>query len=58
MGIVFAICVAVMILLGYGLKEENKGLAIDVSMFKVHQTFGIGATIVLSIIAFLYYYFW
>ncbi|MFN3783007.1 MAG: sodium:solute symporter family transporter [Spirosomataceae bacterium] len=58
MGIVFAICVAVMVFLGYVLKEENKGLAIDVSMFKVHQTFGIGATIVLSIIAFLYYYFW
>lgn len=58
MGIVFVICVSVMVLLGYVLKEENKGLVIDLEMFKVHQTFGIGATIVLSIIAFLYYYFW
>lgn len=58
MGIVFVVCVSVMVLLGYVLKEENKGLVIDIEMFKVHQTFGIGATIVLSIIAFLYYYFW
>lgn len=58
MGIVFVICVAVMILLGYFLPDERKGLVIDVTMFNVHRTFGIGATVVLLIIAFLYTYFW
>ena len=58
MGVVFLICVAIMILLGYLLPMENKGLEIDAKMFKVDKGFGIGMTVVLSIIAYLYYYFW
>jgi len=58
MGIVFLLCIAVMILLGYLLPDERKGLVIDVTMFNVHRTFGVGASVVLIIIAFLYTYFW
>lgn len=58
MGIVFLLCIVVMILLGYLLPDERKGLVIDVTMFNVHRTFGVGASVVLIIIAFLYTYFW
>ncbi|MFC3810772.1 sodium/sugar symporter [Lacihabitans lacunae] len=58
MGLVFVICVLVMIILGYVLPQENKGLEIDAQMFKVDRTFGVGMVIVLAIIAFLYSYFW
>jgi SSS family solute:Na+ symporter len=58
MGWIYVICVVVMVLLGYLLPDEKKGLAIDVSMFRTHRTFTIGALVVLGIIAFLYIYFW
>lgn len=58
MGLVFVICVLVMIILGYVLPQENKGLEIDAQMFKVDRTFGVGMVIVLAIITFLYSYFW
>jgi len=58
MGMVFLICVAVMFVLGFVLPDEGKGLEIDASMFKVQGTFAVGATVVLVIIAFLYWYFW
>lgn len=58
MGWVFLICISVMFVLGLVLPDENKGLEIDVKMFKVDKEFAIGATIVIAIIAFLYTYFW
>lgn len=58
MGWVYLICVAVMVLLGYLLPDEKKGLEIDASMFKTHSTFTIGAAIVLAIIATLYTVYW
>src|SRR5690606_10409100 len=58
MGWVFVICVMVMVILGYVLPDEKKGLKIDTSMFKAHTSFVIGALIVIAIIAFLYGYFW
>ncbi len=44
MGLVFLICVAVMFVLGLVLPDEKKGLQIDVSMFKPHRSFVIGAS--------------
>lgn len=58
MGLVFLICVAVMVILGLILPDEKKGLAIDASMFMPHRTFVIGAVVVIAIITFLYGYFW
>lgn len=58
MGWVFLICVAVMIVLGLALPNENKGLEIDASMFKTTRGFAIGATIVLTTIIILYTVFW
>lgn len=58
MGWVYLICVAVMVILGYLLPDEKKGLEIDVNMFKTHSTFTIGAAIVLAIIATLYTVYW
>lgn len=58
MGIVFVICVAVMIVLGLSMPNEKKGLAIDAAMFKPSSGFAIGASIVLAVIVFLYSYFW
>ncbi|RYU93894.1 sodium:solute symporter family transporter [Emticicia agri] len=58
MGIVFLICVAVMFILGFVLPDEGKGLEIDASMFKVQGTFAVGATAVVVILVFLYWYFW
>ena len=58
MGWVYLICVTVMVLLGYVLPDEKKGLQIDASMFKTHAGFTIGAAIVLTIIAILYTVYW
>jgi solute:Na+ symporter, SSS family len=58
MGWVFVICIVVMFILSLILPNENKGLEIDASMFKVHNTFAIGATLVIVIIIGLYTYFW
>ncbi|MNL84437.1 hypothetical protein D3C87_2123970 [compost metagenome] len=58
MGLVFLICVAVMVVLGLILPDEKKGLAIDASMFMPHRTFVIGAVVVIAIISFLYAHFW
>ena len=58
MGLVFLICVAAMFILGYLLPNERKGLSIDCAMFTPHKGFVIGATAVISVLAFLYIYFW
>ncbi len=58
MGLVFAICVSVMLALGVMMPDEKKGLKIDASMFIPNRSFLIGATIVIAIISWLYYYFW
>ncbi|HEV7347876.1 sodium:solute symporter family transporter [Telluribacter sp.] len=58
MGWVYLICVVVMVILGYALPSEEKGLTIDASMFKTHRTFTIGAAVVIALITFLYTYFW
>ena len=58
MGLVFLICVAVMVVLGYLLPDEKKGLIIDSSMFKTHKGFMIGSVAVLVMIICLYSYFW
>ena len=58
MGIVFLICVTVMIILGLTIKDEEKGLAIDASMFKVSNGFAVGAAIIIVTLTFLYAYFW
>ncbi|GAB2786779.1 sodium/sugar symporter [Rhabdobacter roseus] len=58
MGWVFVICVVGMVVLGLVLPDEKKGLAIDASMFRTNRTFTVGAIIVISIITFLYAYYW
>ncbi len=58
MGIVFVICVAVMLALGFALPDEGKGLEIDASMFKVKGVFAVGSVAVILILTFLYWYFW
>lgn len=58
MGIVFVICVAVMLVLGFVLPDEGKGLEIDASMFKVKGVFAVGSVVVVLILTFLYWYFW
>lgn len=58
MGWVFVCCVAVMVLLGLVLKDEKKGLAIDVQMFKVDKVFAVLATLICAILLGLYTYFW
>ncbi|MFN4146579.1 MAG: sodium/sugar symporter [Runella sp.] len=57
MGIVFLICVAVMIVLGY-IQPSQKGLAIDASMFKMKPAFAVGTAIVCIILTILYTVFW
>jgi SSS family solute:Na+ symporter len=47
-----------MVILGYVLPDEKKGLQIDTSMFRAHRSFVIGALIVVAILTFLYGYFW
>lgn len=58
MGWVFLICVAGMVILGYVLPDEKKGLDVDIAAFKTHSTFTWGAAAVLTTIALLYWYFW
>ena len=58
MGIVFLICVVVMVILGLVMPDERKGLTIDASMFMPHRSFVVGASAVILIIAGLYAYFW
>ena len=58
MGVVFLICVVVMVVLGFVAPTQNKGLEIDASMFRTHRSFTIGAVIVIATITFLYIYFW
>lgn len=58
MGVVFLICVVVMVVLGFIAPTQNKGLEIDASMFRTHRSFTIGAVIVIATITFLYIYFW
>ena len=57
MGIVFLICVAVMIVLGL-LRPSDRGLEIDADMFRVSRSFGIGAAVVIALITMLYTVFW
>ena len=57
-GVVFLICVVVMVVLGFVAPTQNKGLEIDASMFRTHRSFTIGAVIVIATITFLYIYFW
>ena len=61
MGIVFAICVALMVIISYidekrGIK--SKGLEIDSSMFKVNSTFLAGSLLIIGILVALYTVFW
>lgn len=58
MGLVFLICVAVMVVLGLVMPDEKKGLVIDSSMFVPHRGFIIGAALVIALITILYYTFW
>lgn len=58
MGWVFLICVAVMVVLGFALPDEKKGLEIDVAMFKVDSGFAFGAAVVVLLLIGLYWYFW
>jgi SSS family solute:Na+ symporter len=58
MGVVFLICVLVMVALGFIAPTQNKGLEIDASMFRTHRSFTIGALVVIATITFLYAYFW
>ena len=58
MGVVFLICVAGMVLLGFLTPSQNKGLEIDASMFRTHRSFTIGAVAIVTVITFLYAYFW
>ena len=58
MGLVFLICVVVMVILGLVLPDERKGLVIDSSMFLPHRSFIVGAVVVIAIITFRYSYFW
>jgi SSS family solute:Na+ symporter len=61
MGFVFAICVVVMYIIS---KIENKrgvitnGLEVDRSMFKLNNSFAVGALIITGIIVALYSFFW
>ncbi len=57
MGLVFLICIAVMIALGLW-KPSNKGLEVESSMFKMDRTFAIGAVIILVMLVALYAEFW
>ena len=48
----------VMLVFGFILPDEKKGLQIDVTMFKTSREFAIGAGVVLAILIGLYAYFW
>jgi SSS family solute:Na+ symporter len=61
MGFVFAICVIVMFIIS---KIDNKrgvvtnGLEVDRSMFKLNNSFAVGALIIAGILVALYSFFW
>lgn len=57
MGIVFLICVAVMIALGLW-QPSTKGLEIDASMFRTKGSFTFGAIVIVAILTVLYTVFW
>ncbi|GAA4449035.1 sodium/sugar symporter [Nibrella saemangeumensis] len=57
MGIVFMICVAVMIAVSLA-QPSTKGLDIDASMFRTSGSFAFGAGVIVVILTFLYAYFW
>jgi SSS family solute:Na+ symporter len=61
MGFVFAICVALMIVISlYDAKKglKVKGLEVDSKMFKVSNGFAVGAMIIVGILVALYSIFW
>jgi SSS family solute:Na+ symporter len=58
MGWVFLCCISVMIVLGFALPDERKGLEIDSKMFKVEPVFAIGAGVILATLTSLYAIFW
>jgi solute:Na+ symporter, SSS family len=61
MGFVFAICVALMILISlYDHKKgvKVKGLEVDTTMFKVSNGFAVGAMIICGVLVALYSIFW
>jgi SSS family solute:Na+ symporter len=61
MGFVFAICVLLMIVISlYDAKKglKTKGLEIDSKMFKVNNSFAVGAMIVGGVVVALYSIFW
>jgi solute:Na+ symporter, SSS family len=58
MGIVFLICVAVMIVFAYTFPDEKRGLEIDASMFKIEGGFLVGTIAIVAILVGLYAYFW
>jgi solute:Na+ symporter, SSS family len=57
MGLVFLICIAVMVVLGLW-KPSNKGLEVEASMFKMDRTFAIGAAAIVIMLVLLYAEFW
>lgn len=61
MGFVFAICALLMITISlYDAKKglKTKGLEIDSSMFKVNNSFAVGAMFVIGVLVALYTIFW
>ncbi|WP_139921306.1 sodium/sugar symporter [Hymenobacter sp. DG01] len=61
MGIVFVLCVLVMVLISVietsrGVK--TKGLEVDASMFRPHRSFAIGSIVVIALITALYTIYW
>jgi SSS family solute:Na+ symporter len=58
MSIVFGICIGGMVVLGYLLPDERKGLVIDVKMFIPNRGFVIGSIVLTAMLCFLYTYFW
>jgi solute:Na+ symporter, SSS family len=61
MGFVFLICVVGMILISLWDKKRGvkaNGLEVDGSMFKMNNSFAVGALIILGVLAALYTIFW
>ncbi len=58
MGIVFLLCVLGMVILGFVLPDEKKGLEIDTKMFKLDAGFAFGAATILLCLVGIYWYFW
>ncbi len=57
MGIVFLICVLLMVLLA-DRRDNPKGLEVDASMFRTRPSFTIGALIIVGVLTALYTIFW